>query len=160
MSSSILYISIKLSLPIFSMGFFFWAVPVCSNSSTAVVCTSMLSLSIRTGSIAKHSTAQSSHLCTKQQTKYVPIRLRIKRCKQIPGICMSRSFYFPEAWSSWHLQVACLHLSRSTIFLLHLSCYFISFFLVSMRSWRNSPLGEAPCNTYDQWNTADIIASK
>ena len=46
------------------------------------------------------------------------------------------------------------HLLATSVMLFHF------IFLVSMRSWRNSPLGEAPCNTYDQWNTADIIASK
>ena len=39
----------------------------------------MLSLSIRTVNTAKHSKAQRDHTCTKQQTKYVPIRVRIKR---------------------------------------------------------------------------------
>jgi len=29
--------------------------------------------------IREHSTAQSNHPCTKQQTKYVPIRVRIKK---------------------------------------------------------------------------------
>ena len=33
---------------------------------------------IRTASTAKHITAQRNHPCTKLQTKYVPIRVRIK----------------------------------------------------------------------------------
>ena len=36
-------------------------------------------------------------------------------------ICMIRSVCFPVAWSSSHLQVACLHLECWTIYLLNLS---------------------------------------
>ena len=64
------------------------------HTATAVVCTSMLSLSIRTASTAQlaqhstaqHSTAQRNHSCTKQQTKYVPIRVRIKTSTRYVGI--------------------------------------------------------------------------
>ena len=53
------------------------------------------------------STAQRNHPCTKQQTtKCVPIRVHIKRSTHVHA-CGVR-FNFPGAWSSWHLQVACL----------------------------------------------------
>ena len=35
--------------------------------------------------------------------------------------CMLRPICFPGAWSSWHLQVAYLHLKYWTIYLLHMS---------------------------------------
>ena len=62
----------------------------CSNSSTAVVvaCTSMLSLSIRTASTAKDSTAQRIHLCTKHQIKYMSIRVCIKRSIYVYQCCV------------------------------------------------------------------------
>ena len=44
------------------------------------------------------------------------------------------------SWSSWHLQVACLHLECWTIYI----CLFNPFFLVSAR--QNRPPLEAPCN--------------
>ena len=68
----------------------------------------------REHSRAQHSTAQSP--CTKQQTKYVPIRVRIKKkvCAYVRACCIP--FVFLGAWSSWHFQVACLHLKCCTIF--------------------------------------------
>ena len=61
------------------VGPFFNAVAV-YNSSTSVECTSMY---VVVEPRAQHSTAQRNHPCTKQQTKYVPIRVRIKRSVHI-----------------------------------------------------------------------------
>ena len=63
MTSSILYSSAEPSFSIFLN-----TVPVYSNSSTAVVCTSMLSLN-REHSQAQHSTAQHSTITPAQSSK-------------------------------------------------------------------------------------------
>ena len=134
----------------------------------------MLSLSIYSSMIprARHSTAQRCHLCTKQQTKCVPIRVHTIVSKEgctymhaasglfswsmellgfasrlfapkmldhltTSAIPLFRSVIpcerFPGAWSSWHLQVACLHLNFWTICCI---CHSVPFLLVSERSGR------------------------
>ena len=77
----------------------------------------MLSSSIdgTTASTAQHSTAQPSHPCTKQQTKYVSIRIHIK-ITIILCTCVRRPRCFPGALRSWHLQVACLHQRCWTVY--------------------------------------------
>ena len=63
----------------------------------------------------EHSTAQRNPPCTKQQTpphkaanKYVPIRVRINIIMYVHTCCVP--FVFLGVLSSWHLQLACLHL--------------------------------------------------
>ena len=111
-----------------------------TNSSIAVVCTSMFSLS-REHSKAQHSTSQSPlHKAASQvradQSTYQ---------KNYVRTYMLRPVCFPGAWSSWHLQVACLHLNCWTIYFTTSVCYSNAFFLVSERSGWNRPLHEAPC---------------
>ena len=89
------------------------------------------------------STAQRNHPCTKQQTKYVPIRVDIARSMKYVRTCMRRPGRFPGAWSSWRLQVACLHQAKMLDHLLHVP--FVPFFLVNQRNGWNRPLREMPC---------------
>ena len=76
----------------------------------------MLSLN-REQSKAQHGTAQSplhkaaNHVRVDQSTYQ----------KKYVRTCMLRPVCFPGARSSWHLQVACLHLKCWTIYFLHLS---------------------------------------
>ena len=53
----------------------------------------------------EHSKAQRNHPCTKQQTKYIPIRVHTSNYqkKYVRTTCMQRPGCFPGAWSSWHL---------------------------------------------------------
>ena len=112
---------------------------------------------------AQHSTAQHTAItpCTKQQTK----RFRADQStypKIYVRTWMLRPGCFPGAWSSWHLQVACLHL-KMLGHLLHLSvipinmkyysfalrqCIVHPFFLVSETSGWNRPRREAPCTAH------------
>ena len=92
-----------------------------------VICTSMLSLSIY---ISTASTAQQS---TKQQAKYVPIRVHVKRSTWYVRTCMQRPGCVPGAWNSRHLQVACVHPKCWTIYM----CHSVPFFPVSERSGRS-----------------------
>ena len=89
----------------------------------------------------KHSTAQSPlHKAANQ--------IRTSRPDYVSKIIitfMRRPGCFSRAWSSWHLQVDCLHLKCWTIYYI---CHSNPFFLVSERSGRNRPLREAPCTTY------------
>ena len=117
-----------------------------TNSSIAVVCTSMFSLS-REHSKAQHSTSQSPlHKAASQvradQSTYQ---------KNYVRTYMLRPVCFPGAWSSWHLQVACLHLNCWTIYFTTSVCYSNAFFLVSERSGWNRPLHEAPCICTCTW---------
>ena len=78
------------------------------NSSTAVVCTSMYVVEPR----AQQSTAQlppdkAANLLRADQSTCQKKDVRT---------CMLRPVCFPGAWSSWHLQVACLHLKCWTIY--------------------------------------------
>ena len=112
-SSSILYCS--LHFPLFfglqqtsSSGTY-----AATNSSTAVACTSMSVVEPR----AQQSTAQSPlHKAANQiradQSTYQ------NKCVRT---CILRPVCFPGAWSSWPLQVACLHLKCWTICLICLS---------------------------------------
>ena len=76
----------------------------------------VLSLSITAIPRAQHSTAQSplhraaNHVRVDQSTYQ----------KKYVRTCMLRPVCFPGARSSWHLQVACLHLTYWTTYLLHL----------------------------------------
>ena len=109
----------------FCSGIFFYAVPVYSNNSSAIVCTSTLSLSTRTASTAQHSPAQHS---TAQHGAITPAqrcKSSTRRSEYVPKeVCTymhAASVFFPGTWSSWHLQVACSHLKCWTIYLLHMS---------------------------------------
>ena len=88
----------------------------------------------------EHSTAQQRNTpCTKQQTKHVPIRLPIK---EVCTYMHAASRLFPGAWSSWPLQVACLHLKCWTIYFITTSaCHSNPCFFVSERSGRNRCTG-------------------
>ena len=89
----------------------------------------------------EHSTAQHSTTQSPLQTNCVTISVHIKR-KYVSYLrpYMQRPGCFPEAWSSWRLQVACLHLEYWTVYCIRHS---VPFFLVSERS--GPPPREAPC---------------
>ena len=61
--------------------------------------------------------------------------------------CMRHRGCFPGAWSSWHFQVACLHVKCRTIY--HIICHSAPFLLVSERRRRIVPQAKhstAQCN--------------
>ena len=146
MSSSILYSSIELSFSIFFHRPCFSAVPVYSNTSTAV--RSMYEYGV-VEPRAQHSTAQHSTAESPLQKAANQVRADQSTSeKKYVRTCMLRPVCFPGAWSFWHLQVACLHLKCWTIYLLHLSVIPILFFLVSEGSGRDHPLREVPCIIY------------
>ena len=71
-------------------------------------------------STAQHSTAQQRNLpYTKQQTKYVPIRVHIERSMYVHACCVPSFFW---SMSSWHLKVACVHLKSWTIYFIYYIC--------------------------------------
>ena len=120
-----------------------------------------------TASIAQHSAitpdkaanqvrADQSATTARKQTE---LARASKSCCAVPGCafsfvvikksicvrtCMRRPGCFPGAWSSWHLQVAWLHLKCWTIYHIWRS---VPFFL-SERSGRKRPLREVPCISY------------
>ena len=115
------------------------------NSRTASLFVS--SLSIRTASTAKHNTPQRNHPCTKQQTKYVPIRVRIKKSMHVHACCVR--FVFLEHGALAFASRLFVHLKCWTIYLPGTTnydsvCHSNVFFLVSERSGRNRQLREAP----------------
>ena len=79
------------------------------------------------------NTASTAQQSTKQQAKYVPIRVHVKRSTWYVRTCMQRPGCVPGAWNSRHLQVACLHPKCWTIYM----CHSVPFFLVSERSGWN-----------------------
>ena len=102
------------------------AEPVYRYTATAVqqqfvrVC--MLSLN------REHSKSQhSSSAITPAQSSKQPSTCRSEYVYQNKYVrtCMLRPVCFPGAWSSWHLQVTCLHLKCWTIYLLHISVILI-----------------------------------
>ena len=93
------------------------------------VCAYLFVEPYREHSTAQHSTAQHSTITPAHSNK--PNTCRSEYISKDVRTCMRRPGCFPGAWSSWRLQVACLHLKCWTI-------YYI--FLVSQRSGRNRSL--------------------
>ena len=108
-----------LHFPFFLNGLFFYALLIYSNSSAAVVRTSMLSFEhqSREHSKAQHSTAQSPLYKAANQVRADQRTYK----KKYVRTCMLRPVCFSGAWSSWHLQVACLHLKCWTMYYMCLS---------------------------------------
>ena len=73
---------------------------------------------------------------SKEEHRY---RVRTVRTYNTCGVHVG---FLDGAWSSWHLQVACLHLIVGTV------CSVPFFFLASESSGRNRPLRGAPCTPY------------
>ena len=100
---------------------------------------------------AQQSTAQPTALTPARSSK--PSTCRSEYASK--EVCtymtrMLRPVYFPGAWSSWHLQVACLHLKCWTIHLLHLSVIPIHYSLSASAACGTArrPLREALCIYY------------
>ena len=125
----------------FFLRFFFSFFVTCIINSTS------LSIYSSSASTTQHSTAKRNHACKMQQTKYAPVKVQIKRSMYVPVYtCMGGPGCFPGAWSSLHVQVACLHL-KCWDNLLHLSFRSV---LVSERMVppaTHRPLGQAPLYT-------------
>ena len=116
-----------------------YAVPVYSSTATTAVVFTYDSVVVCQNlehSPAQQSTAQSP--LHKAASKFV----RADQSKYV-RTCMRRPGCFSGAWSSWHLQVASLHLKCWTMYYIRHSN---PFFLVSERSGRNRLLRYAPCN--------------
>ena len=129
MSSRILYRSVEPCFFPCLVGLVY-VVPVYSNSSTAVVCTSMLSLSITTASTAKYSTAQHSTSAVTPAQSSKPSTCRSEDVSRVCTYMHAASGLF--SWSMELLAFASrlLHRKCWTIYLLHLSVIPIHFFLV------------------------------
>ena len=103
--------------------------------------------------IEKHNQLSSAQQRSAAQCSAVRCRA-VLSLSYLPGIslqvpmCMRRPACFTGSWSSWHLQVACLHLFFWTIYYI---CHSAPFLLVSERSGRNRPLREAPCIAVQAW---------
>ena len=97
------------SFSIFFNGHFFYCAGI-HNSSTAVVCMDMSSLS-REHSKTLHNTVQSPLHKAANQVRDDERAYQ----KEYVRTFMLRPVCFIGAWSSWHLEVACLHLKCWTI---------------------------------------------
>ena len=136
-------------------GNLFYAVPICSNSSSMFEYV-VVEYQNREHSTAQHSTAQSPLHKTANQ-----VRADQSTCqKRHVRTCMLRSFCFLGACSSWHLQVACLHPKCWTIYYI---CHHSNpFFLATACSGRStrSALYEPTCTVCEvHWRcTAAAVA--
>ena len=69
----------------------------------------------------EHSTTQRNHSCTKQQTKYVPIRVRIKRCMYVLACDVRVVFLEHGALDSCKSPVCTFNVGPSSVTPIHSS---------------------------------------
>ena len=138
--------------PFFFPPFFSFAVPVSYVYSNKQQYCSSIYVRVCMSLNREHSTAQRHPPYTKQQTKYVPTRVRVKISISV-RTSMLRSVCFPGAWSSWPFVSRLFAPNVLDHLLTAYACHSNSFFLASQRSGRSRPLREAPCKNYEKNTT-------